>query len=257
MFVEIDGQQVHTAAFGSGAPPVLLIPGGFAPWEIWQQPMEILSRRYRVFSFDHFGSGLTVVPERMVTFDHQVLLVERLLDLWELDRPVLVGDSNNAAVAAQVALNQPDRLGGLGLVAGGVRHEASPQLQAFVAGLRSNFEATLAGFVRFCIPEEGAEAEQRWLAELIRRTGGERAARLVESYLGMDLTDRLPEISVPAMVLQGALDATPSTVGTAEGLADALADCTLEMLDGVGHVPMLTRPAAVAAAIERLIERAR
>lgn len=250
VFVHIDGIAVNTASFGSGEPAIVFIPGSIAPWQIWQRSMELLAGRNRVVSFDHLGAGLTHAPRELVTFEGQVELTKKLVDQLELDRFVLVGDSSNVAVAVAVALDIPERIQALCLVAGGVKHDTEEGLARFARGLREDFEATLAWFVRFCLPEATTDDPLQLLADLIRVTGPERAATLVESYHGIDLSDRLAELSMPVVVVSGELDRTPG--GTPAVVADMVSRIPTArhvVLDGIGHVPMLTAPNDVVDAI--------
>lgn len=203
MFIKVRGQLVHTVAYGEGAPTIVGVSGAFGNNEIWEQPFELLSRRHRVIAYDHFGTGETRVPPELVTFEDQVAVLRELLDALSVERCILAGDSNMAAVAVELALRYPERIQALVLVAGSVVHDENPLMIGFVAALRSDFEQTLEGFVGGCIPEADSEHLRDWLRDIISRTGGERAAALLESFYGTDLSDRLPELSMPTVVIHG------------------------------------------------------
>jgi pimeloyl-ACP methyl ester carboxylesterase len=103
VFVKVGEQLVHSVRSGSGARTVVGIPGSFGTTEIWEQPFEVLSTRYRTIAFDHFGTGETHVPDELVTFESQIGLVEGLLDELGVSACLLAGDSSMAAVAVEVA----------------------------------------------------------------------------------------------------------------------------------------------------------
>lgn len=255
MFIELHGQQVHAVDFGEGQPAIVGMPGSFGTTEIWQQPFELLSRKHRTISYDHFGTGSTYVPPELVTFDEQVAVLEALLDALSLDRCVLAGDSHMVAVAVEFAARHAERVQALALVAGGVVHHADELTVRFVAGLRSNFDRTADAFVKLCIPDDSTPHLRSWLRDIIRRTGGERAARLSEMFYGIDVSHRLPQLSMPSVVIQGQHDSFPSSnLDAAKAMVAAIPDCRLEVIQGSGHVPTLSRPDAVAAIIERLVE---
>ena len=181
MFVEAHGQRVHTISFGAGERTIVGLSGAIGTWEIWQQPFELLSRRHRVVAYDHFGAGETHVPPELVTFDNQVELLEAVLDAHEVERCVLAGDSTMVAVAVEAALRHPGPDRSPGARRRGVVHRPSRVTEGFVAGLRSDFEATIDSFVAVCIPEDDSSHLREWLRDIIRRTGAERAAALAES----------------------------------------------------------------------------
>ena len=253
MFIKVRGQLVHTVDYGEGTPTIVGVSGAFGNTEIWEQPFELLSRRHRVIAYDHFGTGETRVPPDLVTFEEQIAVLHELLDALSVERCILVGDSAMVPVAVELAVRHPERIQALALVSGGVVHDENPMVIAFVAGLRSDFEGTMEGFVPACIPEADSQHLRDWLRDIISRTGGERAAALVEASYGIDLSARLPELTMPTVVIQGERDVMPtSNADIARTMAAAIPNCKLELLPGVGHVPTLTRPKEVAGIIERL-----
>lgn len=258
MFHQLRGHPVHTVDYGRGGTTIVGIAGAFGTCEIWEQPLELLSRTHRVIAYDHFGTGSTHVPAERVTFEEQVLLLESMLDVLAVDRCVLAGDSNMVAVAVEAALRWPHRFDGLVLVSGGVVHTETELVRRFIAGLREDFDATVDIFVGLCLPEDGSGHLRTWLRDIIRRTGGDRAALLLGSFHDVDLAHRLGEVAVPTVVITGEEDVMPSsTVALVRAMAERIPDCTLVELPGVGHVPTLSRPREVAEGIEELVRRIR
>ena len=254
MFRAIRGQRVHTASFGSGDRVLVGVSGAFGTWEVWQQPFELLSSRWRTIGYDHFGVGQTRVAPDIVTFEDQVLLLDGILDTFGVDRCVLAGDSNNTAVALEVALRWPTRVDALVLVSGAVDFSPTPDIRRFVEGLRSAFDTTLDAFVDLCMPEDDVGHLRAWLRDIIARTGGERAARLVESFYEVDVRGKLGAVEVPTLVVHGALDVLPtSTLAAAEELAATIPEAELVVLPDAGHVPTLSRPEAVVDAVEAFV----
>lgn len=255
MFERIDGQDVFTVKFGSGTSVVVGVAGSFGSAEIWQPPFELLSTSQRTVAYDHYGTGQSHVPEHLVTFEHQVQLLGRILTRNNTEeRLILAADSSMTTVAIEAVYRWPDLVSGLTLVSGGLDFNPSEQVERFVQGLRHAFEPTIEAFVQMAMPEDGTGPLQRWLYDIIARTGGERAAALVESFYSVDVRPRLVEIAVPTVVIHGELDRFPtSPLSAAEEMADLIPDAKLIVLPDTGHVPTLTRPEAVAAAISQLL----
>jgi len=257
MYRQIQGELVHTVAFGNGDRTVVGISGSFGTWEIWQQPFEVLSGDYRTIAFDHYGAGETHVPSDLVTFEKQVELTHDLLDTFGVERTVLAGDSSNTAVAVEVARRWPDRVSALVLVSGGVDYAPSDVVRQFASSLRTDFDATMDFFVPLCLPEDTTGHLRRWLRDIISRTGGERAALLVESFYEVNVRDALANVSAPTLIIHGALDALPtSPIEAAKEMALRIPDARLVVLDDAGHVPTLSRPVEVAKAIAAFIDDA-
>ncbi len=158
------------------------------------------------------------------------------------------------AVAIEAAFRWPHKVSGLVLVSSGLDFEPTDPTIRFVAGLRSAFERTIDSFVRFAMPEDTLGDDQRWLKAIITRTGGERAAVLVESFYPATVRHRLPEIAVPTIVIHGELDRLPtSPLSASQEIADTIPHARLIALAGTGHVPTITRPEPVATAITELL----
>ena len=69
-----------------------------------------------------------------------------------------------------------------------------------------------------------------------------------------DITGRLGQIKVPALVIHGDEDAAIQ-LALAETLAAGLGDAELVVVPGAGHAANLTHPEAVNPAIERFLAR--
>lgn len=248
MFIEVHGTMVHAAVYGAGEPTTVGLAGAFGNLEIWQPPFEMLHHSFRTVAIDHLGTGQTRVAPERVTFEGQVALVPAVLDALGIERCVLAGDSSLSAVALAVADRWPERVDRLVLVAGKIDHAPDERTRAFVTALRGSFDATVEGFVAYCLPEDERGHLRAWLYDIIARTGPERAARLVESFYDVEVRSLLRGIEMPALVVHGARDAVTS-VDEARVLAAELPNSELVILDDAGHVPTLSRPTAVADAV--------
>lgn len=198
MFHEVDSRRVFSVSFGAGDhPPVVGIAGSFANWEIWCPTFEILSRDRRVVGFDHDGVGETVAPPVGVSHEQRLRTLFSVLDAQQVDGAIVVGDSNNATVAIDAVLREPERFRGMVIVNGAAWGFDRPEVRRFVDALRTDFDRTVDFFVGLVFPEPDSGHLQRWLRDIIVRTGAEGAAAIVESYYGLDLRDRLAEVAIP------------------------------------------------------------
>lgn len=255
MFEKIDGQDVFTVRRGSGSTVVVGVAGSFGSTEIWQPTFEILGTHSQTVGYDHYGTGRTDVPELMVTFDHQVQLLGEILIRYNTKkRLILAADSSMTTVAIEAAYKWPHMVSGLALISGGLDFSPSEQVEQFVQGLRHAFEPTIEAFVHIAMPEDATGLLQQRLSDIIVRTGGERAAVLVESFYLVDVRPRLTELTTPTIVIHGELDSLPTSPPSAsEEMADLIPGAELKVLPDTGHVPTMTRPEAVAEAIEELL----
>ena len=257
MFVDVGSNRVFVERFGGGDAVVVGVSGSFGTSEIWHPPFSFLSESCRTVAYDHLGTGLTLAPADAVTFEHQVDVLGEIVNLFAGGQQcVLAGDSSMTALAIEAVYRWPDRFSGLTLVSSGLDFEPTATVERFVNGLRHAFEPTIDAFVKLAIPEDTTGDYQNWLKAIIRRTGGDRAAILVESFYTVDIRPRLQHIKVPAVVIHGELDHLPtSPIAASEEIAGAIPDARLVVLPGAGHVPTLTKPQAVADEIAVLLTR--
>ncbi len=257
MFVDVGSSRVFVERFGRGDAVVVGVSGSIGTSEIWHPPFSVLSESCRTVAYDHLGTGLTLVPAEAVTFERQVDVLGEIVELFaDGQRCVLAGDASMTAVTIEAAYRWPDRFSGLILVSSGLDFEPTAAVEQFVNGLRHAFEPTIDAFVRLAIPEDTTGDYQNWLKAIISRTGGDRAAILIESFYTVDIRPRLQHIKVPAVVIHGELDhLQTSPLAASEEIAETIPDARLVVLPGVGHVPTLTKPRAVANEVATLLTR--
>lgn len=250
MFVTIDGHRINTVSFGSGPRSFLAHGGWVGSWELWQQPFELMSDRWRCVGYDHRGAGASPVPPETITPEALVDDLFAVMDALDVDRCVLAGESLGAVVAAEAALRDPARFEGLVLVDGapGVTADTAGPL---IEGARNDWPATIATFVEACTPEPDSAHIRKWGRDILARADAEAAARMFECYLERDDPFvALDRITVPTLVVHGTADAiVPFAIG--EWVASSIPGAQLVPIEGAGHVPTMTRPHEVVAAIER------
>ena len=117
-FVEVDGGRIHYLEQGSG-PTLLLIHGlGGQMRNFTHSLLERLKGDYRLIIVDRPGSGYsTRPPGASATIRAQADTVARFMDALRLERPLVVGHSLGGAIALSLALNHPEKVGGLALLA--------------------------------------------------------------------------------------------------------------------------------------------
>ncbi len=108
----------------------------------------------------------------------------------------------------------------------------------------------MRAFVDACTPEPDCAAERAWGKRIVMRSNAEHAVQLMECVEHLQLEDRLHEIRIPTLLVHGTRDViTP--IGNSHAIAAAISGASIVTIEGAGHVPTLTRPLAVAEAIER------
>lgn len=101
----------------SGDGPALVLLHGLTATRryVVQGSRHLLGRGYRLVAYDARGHGESEPAEARDAYTYRDMVgdLERVLDLKELERPVLVGSSMGAHVATAYALEQPERVAAL------------------------------------------------------------------------------------------------------------------------------------------------
>jgi pimeloyl-ACP methyl ester carboxylesterase len=256
MFHQIDDHVVRSFSLGTGPTTFVGIAGSFADWEVWAPSFERLSPHTRCIGFDHDGVGLTTTPIDQITHSRHIDTLFSVLDAQGVDRCVLAGHSVNASVALDAVLRQPERFDGLVLANGHAWDMDRPEIKGFVEALRTDFAPTVEFFTHLVLPEPDAETARIWLTRMMHRTGPDACARILESKYPVNLRSLLGQVTVPTLVVHGALDAvSPDSFGEATTFAREIPDATLHVIEEAGHMPLLSRPDAFADAVSAFLTR--
>lgn len=100
-----------------GAPPVLLLGGGFGTVRDWDPVVERLAGKHRAVRFDARARGRSGISSDY-SVQGAVDDVGRVIEATHLDRPILVGWSYGATLAVRHAAHGAAAVGGLVLVDG-------------------------------------------------------------------------------------------------------------------------------------------
>lgn len=266
-FVETgDRVRIYYEEKGDG-PPLVFLHGWSMSGRVWRFQAEELASAYRVVTMDlrgHGRSGFAGVDFAMADFARDVAALFAHLDLA---RATLVGWSMGVqvALAAWPALRK--RLAAMILVGGTPLFTASvdyphglPPAEAKGMGVRlkRDFNRTMGEFFQgmFAAGELSREQENRIAREIVM--GGklpepEAARRSLEALASADLRAVLPDIALPVLLIHGSSD-TICLPAASRYMADRLQNPRLEILEGVGHAPFLSRPAEFNAIVRGFLQ---
>jgi pimeloyl-ACP methyl ester carboxylesterase len=221
--------------------------------------IEALRDRYRCIAWDERGHGGTGQVPALSPFTYwdSAEDLAHLLGHLGVRQAVLVGMSQGGFLSLRCALKYPALARGLVMIGS----QAGPEDPAQMMGSRAMADFWLANGPSESLLDnaervllgEGWPGATAWRAKWWHfqprhfleclNTLGERE----------DLTARLGEIRVPALVVHGTADiAIP--VSRAQALAIGL-NADLMLVEGAGHAVNLTHPATVNDAMERFLSR--
>lgn len=248
---EINGQRIYFEDTGGNGPPVILAHGFLMDSEMFAPQVAALRETHRVITWDERGFGQTDYDGKPFSYWDSAADCLGLLDHLDIDRAVIGGMSQGGFLSLRVALTAPDRVRGLVLLdtQAGVD---DAETQAANAGMNHVWltegpECGLADMVASIIIDD-PDCSPAWIAKWIARPkeSFEQPYQCLSSR--DDITDRLGEITCPAIVVHGTED-TAITMDRAEILADGLVGCSGVVKVSGAHAANLTNPGPVNAAI--------
>jgi len=257
MFLKIADHDVFALSFGVGPRTFLAQGGWIGSSEVWLPTLERLSPGWRTVAFDHRGAGETRVPVEAITYDALVDDIFRVIDALGIDRCVIGGESSGVQVVLDALLRHPERFDGAVLVDGSAGlprpSEAGPSPITGPPSTwpGSDWSAQLRWFIDLCVPEPDSEPIRRWGHHILLRAEPEAAERLwgLGRSAAPALVERLAEVRVPVVLIGGSEDPLLPPAAMTE-LARRLPHSRQVVVEGAGHVPIMTRPREVVAAIE-------
>ena len=111
-------------------------------------------------------------------------------------------------------------------------------------------------FIDLCVPESDSEPIRRWGHHILLRAEPEAAERLwgIGRSAASHVVERLSEMRIPVLLIGGTDDPLSPPSAMAD-LSRRLPHSTHVEVKGAGHVPIMTRPHEVAAAINGAFAR--
>ncbi len=236
--------------FGSGPdrllrPPTILIHGAGGHHLFWPPQIRRLHEE-RIFAPDLPGHGKSSGLGRHAIEDYSADVLE-FVGILNLSASVLVGHSMGGAIALDIALRFPERVTGLVLVGTGARLRVAPEL------LRSTADPSTASeaFQLMSDLSFSPETDLRLKETASQRLAETRLPVLHGDLLAcdkFDVREQLPGISVPTLVLCGAVDRMTPPAYSAF-LQQKIPGARLAIVERAGHMVMLEQPEAVATLI--------
>ncbi|HEX8285179.1 MAG TPA: alpha/beta fold hydrolase [Pyrinomonadaceae bacterium] len=244
---EVNGASIHFELAGDGCPLVLL-HAGICDARMWDEQFDAFARRHSVMRYDRRGFYRSTRGES--GFSH-VRDLAGLLNHLGLGGATLLGCSQGAKIALDFALESPESVDSLVLVApavSGYAYKAAPPpqyeeiLEADAVGDVGRInELELQVWVDG--PRRSPDEVDVGVREMVRDMNFGALTSSAGDGLppDVDAAERLGEVRVPVLVVVGDID-TPRTLEAANFLAAGIAGARLEVIKGAAHLPNMERP---------------
>ena len=219
---------------------------------IWSHLLHALAAEHRLVRYDARGNGLSDWDVDDISFDAFVRDLESVVEAAGLQRFPLFGVSQGCAVSIAYAVRNPGRVSRLVLYGGFTRgrrrrgsHSETEQSDAFLTLMRQGWgqqnPAFRQLFTSLFLP--GGTADQmQWFNDLQRiTTSPSNAARIRQAVDEIDVTDLLPQVNVPTLVLH-CRDDSIQPFEEGRRLAAGIKASRFVALEGRNHLILETDP---------------
>lgn len=229
--------------------PVLVLSNSLGTTlEMWDAQASALTEHFRLLRYDSRGHGRSPAPAGPYSIDELGADVLALLDRLGLERVSFCGLSMGGMMGQWLAINVPDRIDRLALCSTSAHMPPASMWEDRAALVRAEGMAAVtdgaierwftAGFIERS-PEAIEPVRQTLLA-----TSPEGYAASCEAIAGLDLRDRVGEITAPTLLIVG--DEDPSTPPDhAELIASRVDDVRVVELQSARHLLNIEHPGRV------------
>ena len=269
--ITVNGVSLFTRSIGTGPAEAVVVHGGPSASHISLLPaIDELAQGRRLHYYDQRGCGKSPVsPPTPLGWQNQVADIHGLIDLWQIKEATIIGHSWGALLSLLFAIQSPDRVARMLLVAPApttaegrseyldrlgrrmTELEISKQQRELiqsdlrrcdpVAFRQRAFELSLAPYLKD--PKHSYSIAPFQISHRVR----EAVWRSLGDY---DLTDELSRLSVPTLVIHGQFDPIP--LSSSQQIATLLAS-QLEVFEDSGHMPFFEEPERFAEVAEEFL----
>ena len=252
-----DGTSIAYATVGEGYP--LVIAGSWMThleWD-WESPsyrdyISHLSRHFTVIRYDQRGNGMSDWDDVDISFDKMVDDMECVIDQYDHDRVAILGMSQGASVAIAYIMRQPERVSHLVLNGGYARGRRrrgkakdAAESEALVNLIRFGWATENPAYrhaVTTLFMPDASPEEANWFNAFQKACSpGENMARFREIFDEMDVSDCLPKLRTPTLILHSDGDAV-APISEGKFLASRIAGAQFIRLKSKNHMMFGNEP---------------
>jgi 3-oxoadipate enol-lactonase len=262
MKIEANGIRINYRVDGpEGAPWVTMSNSLATTHRMWDAQMPAFTRQYRVLRYDKRGHGETDVAPGPYSFELLADDVLALLDKLGITRTHFVGLSMGGMTGMTMALRRPAVLRSLVLCDTTSKDPLGDpalwqqRIDAVSAGgsMEPLVESTVARFLTPGTVKNRPEVADAVRA-MVRATPVAGYVACCQAISKLNLTDRLPAITLPTLVVVGA-DDPATTVDMARTIHRGVAGSELVVLKDAAHLSNLEQAEAFNEAVLGFLAR--
>lgn len=244
-----NGVKIYYETAGEG-PALVLIHSNPFDHSLWIYQSAHFSTWFRVINVDIRGYGRSENVTTPFTAADMCDDVLAIMDDEGIDQAVVCGNSIGSRLALMFGLDHADRFSGL-IVVGG-NSGISGKHTHRVEGYTNRLEAFRDEYLRECLSPDFPDSPMgKYLLNIVtERNPWHSSEALVQTIMGgnttADVTDRLGEIKLPTLVINGEFD---SAMEGGKLTASLIPGAVHKVLPGTGHACPIEDPAGFDALV--------
>ena len=258
--IEVNGVRLVYEDYGSG-PAIVAIHGWGGNRHVWKPQVADFSRAHRLIAIDIRGHGDSGRPAGDQHYSPATIAadVRALMDRLNIDRAVLMGQSMGTFVGQLVYHGDPKRVRALVLT--GAISGSPPKGQiagVWVEGVVKDIEINgiksyLDRNIQYFFSPGFDPAIMKAATVECYKLDQQAAIAYCRAVSGYSIRDRLHEIRVPTLIIDGSMDGrTPVEEG--EFINRQIPDAWLKLIKGAGHLANVEQPAVFNRAVLSFID---
>ena len=245
--------ELHHQIDGPDAAPVLVLgPSLGTDLHLFDAQVTALADTYRIVRYDLPGHGNSPTPAGPYTVTGLARDVLALLDRLGIDQFHYAGVSLGGAIGQQLALDHPDRIHSLTVIASAARFAEPSSWPERAMMVRAQGTQSMIGsrtgtwFTHDFVHTNNREATR--LVKMLSDTTAAGYAGCCEAIATFDLRQQLADITVPTLAIAGADDpATPPAM--LKTIANTVQHGRYVIIDNAAHLPNAEHPQLVNEAL--------
>lgn len=254
-----NGIRIHYEVHGdarNGAPPLVLVHANPFDRRLWTYQVSRFSPFYRVVAVDIRGYGLSDKPETPFSLRDMADDVLGVCADEGIEKAVFAGVSVGSGIAMLTALDQPEKVHAAILVGGS--SSGPREVEKIVAGFegRDLGEYLMQLMRGYVAPGFADSPTGKYLLQLFIEDAGNLSAACIANIFrargSCNMTDRLKDMKVPVLVINGEYD-NSLPAGTQTALLIPGAEHAV--LPNTGHACCIEDPAAFDSAMIAFLKR--
>lgn len=250
-FVDIDGVKLHYTLQGDGPAVVIMHGWGCNVSTVASIERVAVNAGFKVLNVDFPGFGQSTEPPTVWGVEEYTSMMEHLLALEQIERPVLIGHSFGGRVGILYSSrNDVDKL--VLVDAAGVKPRRSLKyyLKVYSFKLRKNLLIALLGKEKAMSRIEAARAKA---GSSDYANASPRMRQILSKVVNEDLKHVMPSIKAPTLMIWGEND-TATPLSDAKTMEKLIPGSGLVSFSGCGHYSFLDNPVQFGAVLTSFLK---